>query len=257
MLKKITLLSLIACSSIFAKDTFFEVGGGYLGNSATGELTALEVQNKFNYTVYDNEGADSDSFYGYVDITEIPILPNIKLEYGNPSYSSNNLDSRVTVLGTNESKHTTGAYSIDTTEIGAYLYYDFFSFIDWASFDLGIGAKYIDYDILLKKNTQNITIYNDSDSAIIPLVYVHPDITIPYINVILEFQGKWITYEENKFYDYKAGVKYFFKTSYGDIGVEGGYYYSKIKTEDDNDLFNNLTINAKTDGLYTGMSYKF
>jgi len=255
MLKKTILISALLSSMLMAKDTYFEFGAGMLTQKMTGDITVKPGNEISEYSLYDNEGADTTNIYTYIDIQAIPILPNIKIDYIAPRFQSNNLNASYTLSGKTTSEQTTGSYDLDTTQIGGYLYYDLLSFIDFASLDFGVGAKYVDYDLIVKDTVTGLTIYETSDSAIIPVVYIHPDLR--YGNFILEGEGKGISYEGDTYYEFKVGGKYLFDLPAGKIGLEAGYFYSKLETAEDSDLFNNTYINVKTDGFYAGINYSF
>ena len=247
-MKKILLPTLL---SSFLVAGNIEIGGGYLTDNLTGLVSVESKALNAKYDLYDKKGTDSNRGYGYIDIKIIPLLPNILIDYQAPKYHSKTLNTKITAYGQSSSANSVGNYNMETNQIGGYLYYDALFFLPFISLDLGIGAKYVDYNLEVKDNGLNQIIYQDSDQVILPLVYIHPDIRIS--NIEIEVKGKGISYDGSEFYEVNAGVKYWFNS----IGIEGGYYYNKLKTDGDNDLFSGVMIDTKTDGFYVGLSYKF
>jgi outer membrane protein len=250
MIKKIITLSLLVSSMLIAKDTYIEVGAGYLQQNMKTDISINSSTAILdNYSISDSKGADSGSLYGYIDFQAIPILPNIKVDFSNPDFESDNIEASYTVNGNTNSVNTLAKYQLTTQQLGGYIYYDLLSFLDNFSLDIGVGAKYIDYDLYIKDKIQDKVVYSDSDTLLLPLVYIHPDIR--YKNFIIEFEGKGISYDGDIYYDLKTGVKYLFDTSIGKVGLEGGYYYSKLEVHGDTD------INSNSEGYYAGLIYKF
>lgn len=255
-MKKIILLSLIASASLFATDKNIEIGVGYVQDNLSGDIGVNGTL--FDYQLSDSDGSDSDRFFAYTEIyNSIPFLPNLRLEYDNPSYSNGNVNLDLyTKLG-DFSATSVGSYGMDLEEYTGILYYDVADMFmsNNFSFDMGVGVKYFDYKIIATDTGNNVTFYNESDSFAIPIIYLQPEYTIADVTLSATFEG--LGYDGNNFYEAKAGIKYFFDSSFGDIGLEVGYAYSKLETNDEDQLIDDLSLDIEKSGFYGALIYRW
>ena len=256
ILSKIVLLSIMASSSLLATDKNIEFGVGYVKDNISGDIGVNGLL--LDYSINDTDGADSDRFFGYAEVVNpIPFLPNLRVEYDNPSYSNGNLDLTISTKGGAYSGSSVGAYAIDFKEYSGFLYYDVADIlmVDNVSFDIGIGAKYFDFDISATDIGNNFTFYQNSNDFVLPVIYLQPEISFSGFTAGLTFQG--LGYDGTKFYEGKAALKYFFESSFGDIGIEFGYAYSKLELPEDSELIDDLSLDIEKSGFYTGLIYKW
>jgi len=254
MFKKTILISALLSSFLMASD--IDMGVGYLSQEMTGTITVKpDISGVDSVSINDDKGTTSDNVYAYIDIKAIPFFPNVKFDYIAPSFNSDRLSATYTGTAGTGTTTTDGSYALDSTQIGGYLYYNVLAWTDFARLDLGIGAKYVDYTLDVVDNSTGTILYQDSDTVFIPVAYVHPEITL--FDVSIGAEGKGVSYDGDTYYEVKAGLGYAFDLPVGKLGLEGGYYYSKLKTADDSSLFNDTDIDITTDGWYAGINYQF
>lgn len=187
----------------------------------------------------------------------VPIVPNVRLEYskveseghGEGKFKGVDASAASGNLPTN----------LEMTQIEVIPYYNVLDNTFWATLDLGIAVKFIDYSAngsISGSSALNtgIEVYNESDSFIAPLPYLRVRGEIPLTDVGLEAIVKYGAYDGNTFSDINIKVDYNFDSIMLQPGIEIGYrqIIMDAKTDD-----NSVVIDLDFSGIYVGATVRF
>jgi len=220
-------------------------GGGY--SEDTSGLLSLSGD-------YHSDKKDSNEIYVWMLIEHsIPIVPNIRLEYVSVT------DEGITdgaVAGYPIDEYAT---TIEMRQFDIIPYYNILDNTAWVTLDLGLDLKVIETkaDILLDDGTlvTRAIHYTNTETDIVPLLYIRTRVEIPDTNIGFEADVKYITNGDSTVYDIRAKVDYTldFVPVY-QPGVEIGYRVQNFALED-------ADTNSKTDidfaGVYAGLTVRF
>ena len=234
-----------------------EMGVGAWQQTPSGELSynpglgisGLDVSNEKEET----------SGYAWMLIKHpIPILPNIRLEYAS-------IENEGTASGTFEDFEIplgTAPTFLEMAQYDIIPYYNILDNTGWVTLDLGLDLKVIDIDYTADGVDVGATLdtqYTDSETIVIPLVYVRARVEIPATNIGLESDVKYISYDDSTIYDARVKVDYTF-----DIfpavqpAIEVGYRVQKFDLSDDGDAAGSTAaLDLEFSGVYAGMMLRF
>lgn len=177
-----------------------------------------------NQTVSNNGNGSSATFTFEGSIEHfIPLIPNIKF-----AQSAVNADD------------------LEYTKQDYTLYYEFLD-NDLASFDAGIGiSKFNDGRLKVLGTWVDFAGY-------IPHVYVATEVGIVGTPLFIFAKGSGLAYGHNNMYDASFGVQYEIPMLAFDLEFQAGYRVQRFNFED----FDNVDINAETNGLFAGINIDF
>jgi len=196
-----------------------------------------------------NEDKDTSPYVWLLVKHPIPIIPNIRLEYTTVSETG-----KATGQWGKTTITTSSNSSLDMTQYDIIPYYNILDNTFWMTLDLGIDLKIVDIDYNINQTT-NFIAYKYKKTFPIPLLYVRTRVEIPFSNIGLEADLKYVSNSSSTVYDARAKVDYTL-----DIfpiiqpAVEVGYRVQKIKIDE-------TSYDVKTDidfaGFYTGLMLRF
>jgi len=241
-------------SSAYADFLRVEAGAGVWSQTPSGYVErtdgdgALEL--KGSYT--SNENSSSEFYLWALFKHPIPIIPNIRAEYVTLEDDGTlGVDTTVGGIPASGAKAT-----LSTTQLDFIPYYNILDNTMWITLDLGIDLKYTTTDADVGLDLPIVgykTIYSDSDSFWLPLLYVRGRVEVPGTGLGVESDVKYITDGDSTVYDIRAKVDYTFGVSEAlDLGLELGYRTQKYDIIDGKDKAY-LTY----DGVYFGAMLRF
>ncbi len=181
----------------------------------------------------------------------IPVLPNLRLEYVDPSFSSKTEES----LSYGDYTFGAGASNaLSLTQYDAVLYYNLLDNLFWMTLDLGLDVKFIDGNYNISGNAGGVTETVDEDfDMIVPLAYVRGRVEIPIIDIGVEAIAKGITYADNTVVDAEIKIDYTFEfVPIVHPALELGYRYQEM-TLDAGSIGIDANIDTTFEGFYGGL----
>ena len=252
-MKKI--LTTLACGAIlavtanadFAK---FEMGGGVWNQTPDGTLSYTDSGATAIYT--SNKKEDGSAYLWMLIKHPIPIVPNLRLEY-------TNIKDKGIATGTFEDfvapANTTA--SLELTQYDVIPYYNILDNTMWTTLDIGIDLKVQETDYQAKGVTIDGVLnqnYDDSATAVIPMIYARVRVELP-LNIGVEADGKYVTYDGSTIYDMRAKVDYTFDfVPIVKPAIEVGYRVQKFDITSDDDK---TKMDMEFSGVYAGLMLRF
>ena len=254
-MKKILLASAIALllSSTVQADTI----GVYLGaqvvrSNATGLWGEQNNQIDFNL-----ENKTQGRYFIAIE-HPLPFIPNLKI-------STTKLDTQGATTLTKDFifGNTTFTNSFASTSDIKAKYVDFTAYYevfdnDLVSFDFGLTVRRFTTNINVSAQSNSIPPVTSSStisaSANVPMIYAATTIGLPFTGVDLFAEGNFLSFKNQSFYDYQAGVSYKVVDSLAaDINLTLGYRSTKIQLDNLDKLYTDITFS----GVFAGAVIHF
>ena len=252
-MKKI--LTTLVCGAILATTVSadiarFEMGGGVWNQTPEGFLSYTDAGATGKYT--SNKKEDGSAYLWMLIKHPIPIVPNLRLEY-------TNIKDKGVVTGTfkdfDAPTDTTG--SLELTQYDVIPYYNILDNTMWTTLDIGIDLKVQETNYQAKGVTIDSVInqnYDDSETVVIPMVYARVRVELP-LNIGVEADGKYVTYDGSTIYDVRAKVDYTFDfVPVVQPAIEVGYRVQKFDVTSDDDK---TKMDMEFSGVYAGLMLRF
>ena len=241
-----TMLATVA-SADMAK---FEMGGGVWNQTPEGFLSYTDGATTGKYT--SNKKEDGSAYLWMLIKHPIPIVPNLRLEY-------TNIEDKGVVTGTfkdfDAPTSTTG--SLELTQYDVIPYYNILDNTMWTTLDIGIDLKVQETNYQAKGVTIDGVInqnYDDSETVVIPMVYARVRVELP-LNIGVEADGKYVTYDGSTIYDMRAKVDYTFDfVPVVQPAIEVGYRVQKFDITSSDDK---TKMDMEFSGVYAGLMLRF
>ena len=258
-MKKIltSLAAVVTLASTLSADfARVEMGAGVWGQTPTGYATRTDGDGVLNLDgTYTSAENDSQEMYAWVLVKHpLPLLPNLRLEYVTVS-DEGKTTGHVNGIGVTDSPTT-----LDTTQYDVIPYYNILDNTFWTTIDLGLDIKVIQSDTVVKAGSSTLgivssdtTIYDSTDTTVVPLLYVRARVQVPMTGLGAEADVKAISDGTNTLYDIRAKIDYTF-----DIfpviqpALEVGYRVQQL-TVDDGDT----QVDLNYAGVYAGLMLRF
>jgi outer membrane protein len=258
MIKKLTILTLLASSTLYADIIGGEISFGVYSHSPSGTTSYT-----LPYTTL-NSSVDLEDDFGWSDSQDImlkayfenpiPFIPNVKIAYTNLSHdgeSTVNGFSWGGIINLNGEVDTSADFSMyDLT-----LYYELLDNI--VEVDAGLTLRYLDGDISVDTIANFGPIHapllseSTTFSMWIPMLYAKARFNIPTTDISLQAETNLISYEDTSFYDYEISARYTFTMG---LGVEAGYKSIHL---DSDDLTDGLVVDMDFSGPYASIVWDF
>jgi len=238
-----------------------EVGAGVWQQDLDG---TVEYKNRIPFNA-DQLGYDEENQpYVWLNIKHpVPILPNLRLEYTDVEFSGiTNSDIQYDNVQFNQ-----GALSTTSMEqFDAVLYYNILDNTAWTTIDLGIDVKYMDFkfDALgegqiigfpLTTTTQTVS---EDESLVLPLAYGRVRVDLPFVDVGLEGDVKYVKYKDSSVTDYRIKLDYTLVDVLPvDVGLEAGYRFENVTIEEDDFSSFDVDADLDVDGFFFGAMVRF
>ena len=243
----LTCTALLA-SSVTADFTRVEMGAGAWMQTPKGSASYTKGGANGSYT--SNEKDNTEPYLWAIIKHPVPLLPNLRVEYasieddGSAGGKFKDFD-----IGA-----VTTSLSYDMKQYDIIPYYNILDNTAWATLDLGVDLKVIDYSYTAAPAT-SFSGYSDSSTFVIPLLYARTRVEIPSTDIAVEADIKYITTGDSTIYDFRAKMDYTL-----DIfpvvqpALEVGYRVQKLDIDDS-------SVDAKLDidfsGIYAGVMLRF
>lgn len=254
-MKKI--LTALSCAAMLttvasADITRVEMGVGAWAQKPSGKLSYTDSGATANDTSKESE--ETQAYIWALIKHPVPIVPNIRLEYTNVKNTGLATGTFKNFVAPANSKTTLTMKQYDVIP-----YYNILDNTAWITLDLGLDLKVTDAsyeaDGVTVSGVPN-TSYSDSETVVIPLLYVRGRVEIPATNIGLEADLKYVSYNSNTVYDARAKIDYTLDfIPVIQPAIEIGYRAQKIKLEDDS--AGNLNIDLDFSGVYAGLMLRF
>lgn len=230
-----------------------EMGGGMWKQTPSGTLSYADSTGATG--TYTSSKKEVSNAYAWMLIKHpIPVIPNIRLEYAKVSDEG-------TATGSFKgfSAPTGAPASIDITQYDIIPYYNLLDNTAWVTLDLGVDIKVADTkyraDGVTITGVGTSSVYEDSTTLILPMLYVRTRVEIPSTDIGLEADAKYVSYNGSTAYDIRAKVDY----TLGFIpvvqpAIEIGYRVEKFDLVSDDKKTN---INIDFAGVYAGLMLRF
>jgi len=254
MKKILTTLAVAATLTTVANADFarVEMGGGVWNQTPEGFLSYTDAGATGKYT--SNKKEDGSAYLWMLIKHPIPIVPNLRLEY-------TNIKDNGIVTGKFEDfdapANTTA--SLELTQYDVIPYYNILDNTMWTTLDIGIDLKVQETNYQAKGVTIDGVInqnYNDSETVVIPMVYARVRVELP-LNIGVEADGKYITYDGSTIYDMRAKIDYTFDfVPVVQPAIEVGYRVQKFDIENE-DGDETTKMDMEFSGVYAGLMLRF
>lgn len=266
LLKTITLSAAFATAASAVPLIDGGVGvGQWTMDTPTGTLDAI-VNSKplVNLDLANSAGFGStNATYAFAYIEHpIPIIPNFRLEYMDPSF-----DGNLATLEYDGNTYASADNTLNLQQIDAMFYYDLFGYLPTSlipfvdlKFDFGLGAKAIDGSYAV--TVTGVDIPSVPVTMLMPYAFINPRVEAFGIglDVMYKYLGSGGLYksgmdELSVSIDYKLGFIPFVQP-----GIEVGYKTQNIKLDsDDLGLDSGVVLNLDTGftGVYYGLILEF
>lgn len=226
-----------------------EAGLGSWNSAPAGTIEGTNVSNGFDGIDTLNEKKDSN-IYGWVMLKHfIPVISNFRVEY--LDMTSNGRASGdlfgLTINGLADTQ-------IDMTQIELIPYYNLLDNTFWITFDLGVAIKFIDLEYRVEPTSFLMQEYYTTESLTLPFAYVRSRVEIPFTDLGLEADLKYLEYDNNVLYDVRAKIDYTFDISpVIQPAIELGYRKQVYETDETKDIILDLDFS----GVYAGVMLRF
>ncbi len=257
MKKQIIAAALAIATSGAAQADFLrlEAGAG-IWNSDPDNSTVTYKVGSFNDTVSasDDLGYDtSGTTYLWLNLKHpVPVIPNVRLEYTDPTFDGNG-QKTISWRGLSYGTNSYSKLALKQTDLT--LYYNLLDNTFWATLDLGLDIKLVDYTYELRDLSGTVAPYKDSGTFPIPMLYARTRAQLPFTGFGVEADIKYIGNGSTQVYDARAKVDYTFDmVPVVQPAIELGYRKQKFKIDEDGE-------ETKTDldfsGVYAGVMLRF
>ena len=232
----------LVASSLCADVARVEMGAGIWQQTPNGTFNTSDTSGVLSLDgTYTTDAKDSNEVYFWMLVKHpIPVLPNIRFEYVT-------LSDEGTFANTQSGASTSAVLNMN--QLDFIPYYNLIDNTAWITLDLGLDIKVIQADA----EVNTFPAYTNSETALLPLLYVRTRIEIPTTDIGLEADVKYISYDGSTVYDARAKFDYTFDiTPVIQPGIEIGYRVQKFDVDSD-DSKGTLEYS----GIYAGATLRF
>jgi outer membrane protein len=259
MKKLASTLALTALFGLSAQADFtrIEAGVGVWQSDPSGPITYSVGAVNETADIANNLGFKEEDFtYVWLNIKHpVPAIPNLRLEKVDVDFSGTATNSFDFVY--NGATYTYDANSksdlqIDQTDVT--LYYNLLDNTAWATVDVGLNVKLMDFDVQVTDNGSGDT-YRESETVPLPMLYLRARAELPGTNLGIEGDIKYISISDSQAYDARIKVDYTLDfVPVVQPALEVGYRIQKIEIDED-DV--DVTTDIEFSGVYAGLMLRF
>ena len=239
-----------------------EVGGVEQNPSG---VVSYEAQSSQDYLDLKNDAHFSQKTQPYIGVritNNLPILPNLKLDYMPMKYSGyGTLNRQITFGGTTyKAKANFNLYAkMNRFDILAYYHLPFISAAtkDMLKVRLGLNVRVVDFsESFTGTEAYTDQTVTESKSLTVPVPMGHVGVTFsPIKQVSLVGDLNYVSYGSNNYYDYNAGLRLspvgLFKSAIVPF-IQVGYRYEKLKIDQ-----SSVYADVKVKGPYALIGVEF
>jgi len=262
MLKKLTLVSILASGALYADTIGGEISFGIYSHSPSGTASYTLPYTSFGSEIdlEDDFGwsTDQDIILKAYFETPIPLMPNIRFAYSNLNQegTGNVADfSWGLISGSGDIGTALALQSYDATA-----YYELLDNV--VELDAGLTMRYLNGDItVLPSANFNFAPFSPPSVSLpsetvdidmwIPMLYGKARFNVPNMDLSFQLEANAIGYQETTFYDYELSARYTFSMG---LGLELGYKSIHLDSED---LADGLVVDIDFSGPYASAVWDF
>lgn len=185
----------------------------------------------------------------------VPIVPNVRLEYADPNFSS---ETNLVVDAGGFVFDAGASNALSLTQYDAVLYYNILDNTFWTTIDLGLDIKLIDgnYNVSGTAGGVTETVSEDFSLAMV-LPYIRGRVQIPVTNIGVEAIVRGVSYADNTVIDAQFKVDYTLDMiPLVQPGLEIGYRHQQIDL-DAASLGIDANFETTFSGIYGGLMVRF
>ncbi|AOY87480.1 hypothetical protein BKP64_04400 [Marinobacter salinus] len=191
-----------------------------LSGKAADSGDVVDVENDLNL---DNDSNVNASLY--IE-HPVPVLPNVRLNYTLVEQSGRGRLS-ADFGGINIGSDVRS--DLDLEQLDVTLYYEVLD--NWVNLDLGLTARDLSGDLLVREATTGVPASETSVDAVIPMGYLAARFDLPLTGVSVGADGNFISFDGDSLYDFNAYGQY----EIAMLQLRAGYRQMSIDYEDGND----------------------
>lgn len=230
-----------------------DIGGGIWNTAPSGTLDVLSN----NIDLADTAGFDAtQSTYAYVQFEHpIPIVPNIRVEYVNPTFSGD-IASFTFPDGTTAS----ASHTLTLTQLDGIIYWDLLGLVPlpWLTFNAGLDIK--SFSGKYEATATGVDPYAQDFNLPVPTLYLNPHVDIPLTGIGFDVNVKYLgsNLYKSSVLDLAAKVSYTMDfIPLIQPGIEAGYRMQEIKLDAGDINVENFNADIKMDGVFVGAYLHF
>lgn len=242
-------LLITGCTNTYA-DTFL---GVYAGAQAwqmesSGGFSNTNALTNFNFDD-ETKGNIYVAFEHFV-----PLIPNIKVAHTDMGTAGDvTLKSNFTFGGQLFLAQSAVNADVQLTNTDIVFYYEILD-NDLVSIDIGINAKSINGELLVKNNVDNSNVARQDFSGMVPTLYSRIGIGIPATGLALYAEGSFLSIDDHKLSDYQLGITYDVVDNLAvEVDIQLGYRAYTLELEDLDNIYSNLEFK----GAFAGIEVHF
>lgn len=252
MKKIISTLAMVSSLAVVANADFarIEMGVGAWQQDSKGYIKRTDSDGPLSLNgAYESAEKDATQGYAWALVKHpIPIIPNIRLEYVSVSD-----EGSVTGVVNAQSIPGSASTKIDMNQYDVIPYYNLLDNTFWITLDAGVDIKFMETKATVD-NIGTFSGYEDTETTVLPLVYLRGRVQIPTTGLGVEADAKVITYSDTTLYDARIKVDYTFDiTPIIQPGLEVGYRMQKLRVDDGT----KTQIDLEYSGVYAGLMLRF
>ena len=262
MLKKLTIVSLLASAALYADTIGGEVSLGIYSHSPSGTASytlpnttlgsSVDLENDFGW-----DSTQDVMVKAYFELP-LPFIPNLKLAYSNFDQSGTGTVNSFSWGNIQGDGDIDTALTLQMYDLTAY--YELLDNV--VDLDAGLTLRYLSGNLDVTPGANftfsplppvSVTLPSESTEIDlwIPMLYGKARFTIPATDVSLQFEANGITYQDTTFYDYELSARYTFAMG---LGLEAGYKAMHLDSED---LADGLVVDVDSSGPYAAIVWDF
>jgi outer membrane protein len=261
MKKTVVSIFLAAALATAASADMWRVEGGlgFWAADPSGTVTDNNVPGGDTLHTNDILGYDKEN-HGYIWLNikhPIPVLPNLRLEHLNKSYSANNhITDDITWNGESFGANTTIDSTLKMDQTDVILYYNILDNTGWVTADLGLDIKIMDlaFDMVGDDGSGNRSETHESETVPLPLLYGRLRSDIPGTELGIEGDLKYLKISDSKVFDARIKVDYSFDLEVVKPAIEVGYRVQEIIVDESSA---DVKTDIKFSGFYAGVMVRF
>jgi outer membrane protein len=173
----------------------------------------------------------------------VPVLPNVRLNYTTIEQSGS---GKVSTEFDGFPAGRDVDSDLDLTQFDITLYYEILD--NWANVDVGLTARNLDGELIVKDQTGTLTTSRTDISGVIPMGYLAARLDLPFTGVSVGGQLNAISYDGNSISDVNAYGQYEIAV----LRLRAGYRQMKMDYEDSD---NRLDVTLKGPFASVGVTF--
>jgi len=256
---KLSIVSAMALTQLHAGILGFNagIGGGILQNQSISGTVTDSNNNTVDIVRQLNLAGSGENYYTYLYVEHpIPLIPNIKLEMAQETYTGQN-NLNVSLFGKSFNNKVNSTLDLSSMDAIVYWGVPFTGILSTLTplidydIDFGVGAKTFTGSVDLIDQTGLLNVSQEFEQTLIPYGYLRA--RADAFGIGIEGTAKYASYMDNEFSEYAVKVDYVIPvTPIIDLGIEAGYKTTTLTVDSDY-----IKANIQSDNVFFGAFLKF